>query len=49
LSAVTHTRLPRARLSRRVKWVLGALRLYVLIAIPIVIYAFFHALNAPSP
>jgi hypothetical protein len=37
--------LPRARLSRTTMALLIALRLYVLLAIPLVAYAFIHALR----
>jgi hypothetical protein len=38
--------LPRAKVTRGVKLMLLALRIYVLIAVPVVIYAFVHALLA---
>ena len=40
--------LPRRKLDRGTVGLLIALRVYVLVAIPIVCYAFFHALLAPS-
>ena len=36
----------RMKLSRGATFMLMALRIYVLIAVPLVIYAFVHALNA---
>jgi hypothetical protein len=41
--------LPRRKLDRRTVALLIALRVYVLIAIPVVCYAFIHAVLAPSP
>jgi hypothetical protein len=38
--------LPRAKVTRGVMLMLLALRIYVLIAVPVVIYAFVHALLA---
>jgi len=38
--------LPRAKVTRGVTLMLLALRIYVLIAVPVVIYAFAHALLA---
>jgi len=38
--------LGRMKLGRGAKFMLTALRVYVLIAVPLVIYAFVHALNA---
>jgi 4-hydroxybenzoate polyprenyltransferase len=40
--------LPRAKVTRGVTLMLLALRIYVLIAVPVVIYAFAHALLAGS-
>ena len=39
---------PRRKLGRGVVALLVALRIYVIIAIPIVAYAFIHALLAPQ-
>jgi len=39
--------LPRRRLGRFAVTLLVALRIYVILAIPIVAYAFIHALHAP--
>ncbi|MGH7038712.1 MAG: hypothetical protein ACREE4_07150 [Stellaceae bacterium] len=47
LTAVSQRPLPRRSLGRGALGLLIALRLYVLIAIPIVGYAFVHALLAP--
>ncbi len=44
-SSVAEQPLPRRRLGRGVTWLLVGLRLYVLVAIPIVVYAFVHALT----
>ena len=44
LSAARAALLPRRRLSREVTVLLILLRLYVLAAIPVVAYAFIHAL-----
>jgi hypothetical protein len=38
--------LAHRRLSRAETWMLATLRIYVLIAVPLVIYAFIHALVA---
>jgi hypothetical protein len=43
---MTKPPLPRAKLSRTTLTLLIALRLYVLLAIPLVGYAFVHALGA---
>ncbi|HUZ63948.1 MAG TPA: hypothetical protein VMU82_09595 [Acetobacteraceae bacterium] len=45
LSGKQH-RLPRRKLGRGVVLLLSLLRVYVLIAVPLVIYAFIHALLA---
>ena len=44
LSAATNRPLPRAKLSRGVTLLLLALRVYVSIAVPVVIWAFVRAL-----
>ena len=49
LVAATVKPLGRAKLSRGALWMLALLRLYVLIAVPLVIYAFFHALGSGKP
>lgn len=46
--AVTQQKLPRRNLGRGALTLLILLRVYVLIAIPIVGYAFVHALLAPQ-
>lgn len=46
LSAVTRVPLPRRKLGRGVFILLVLLRIYVLLALPIVAYAFIHALSA---
>jgi hypothetical protein len=46
LTANTQTKLPRRKLGRGELSLLIALRIYVLVAIPIVGYAFVHALRA---
>jgi len=46
LVSVTRMPLPRKRLGRGVKVLLAIMRIYVLVAIPIVAYAFVHALRA---
>jgi hypothetical protein len=46
--AATKRPYPRRVLSRGVLALLLALRVYVLIAIPIVAYAFIHALSTPQ-
>jgi hypothetical protein len=46
LAAATRTPLPRKRLGRGVTVLLAIMRIYVLVAIPIVAYAFVHALRA---
>ncbi len=45
-SAATQEPLPRAELGRGVLALLILLRVYVLLAIPLVVYAFVHALAA---
>ena len=47
LTAATQHRLPRRSLGRGTLTLLVLLRVYVVIAIPIVLYAFVHALLAP--
>ena len=44
-----HPRLPRKKLGRGTRALLVLLRVYVLIAIPIVAYAFIRALPPPHP
>ncbi|MDE2334695.1 MAG: hypothetical protein KGK10_09170 [Rhodospirillales bacterium] len=44
-SSVAERPLPRRKLGRGITWLLVGLRLYVLVAIPIVVYAFVHALT----
>ena len=46
--SATSQPLPRRQFTRGVLTLLIALRVYVLIAIPIVIYAFVHALLTPQ-
>ncbi len=48
LVAATMRPLPRRKLSRGVLAMLVVLRVFILIAIPIVIYAFVHALLVPQ-
>jgi len=48
LTAATQRPYPRRKLGRGVVALLVALRVYVVIAIPIVVYAFIHALLAPQ-
>ena len=48
LVAATMRPLPRRKLSRGVLALLIVLRVFILIAIPIVVYAFVHALLAPQ-
>jgi hypothetical protein len=48
LVAATMRPLPRRKLSRGVLAMLIVLRVFILIAIPIVIYAFVHSLLAPQ-
>jgi hypothetical protein len=48
LVAATTRPLPRRKLTQGVLALLVALRVFVVIAIPIVIYAFVHALLAPQ-
>ena len=43
-SSVAETKLPRRHLGPGITWLLIGLRIYVLVAIPIVVYAFVHAL-----
>jgi hypothetical protein len=45
LSHVKQTVLPRRKLSKRIFFLLILLRLYVFLAIPLVAYAFIHALT----
>jgi len=47
LVAATTRPYPRRKLTRRVLALLIALRVFIVIAIPIVIYAFVHALLTP--
>jgi hypothetical protein len=49
LASTRSRKLPRRRLGRGVLALLVLLRVYVVIAIPIVGYAFFHAMHAPPP
>jgi hypothetical protein len=48
LTAATEIPLPRRQLSRATTIVLIALRVYIFIAVPIVGYAFVHALLTPQ-
>jgi hypothetical protein len=48
LTAATEIPLPRRRLGRATTILLIALRVYIFIAVPIVGYAFVHALMAPQ-
>jgi len=48
LTAATHVSLPRRALGRGTLILLIALRVYVFIAVPIVGYAFVHALLTPQ-
>jgi hypothetical protein len=48
LAAVVEQPLPRRKLSPRVLTLLWVLRIYVFIAIPIVGYAFIHALHSSN-
>jgi len=48
LAAATLRPYPRCRLGRGAMGLLIGLRVYVAIAIPIVVYAFVHALRAPQ-
>jgi hypothetical protein len=48
LVAATMRPLPRRKLGRGVLAMLIVLRVFILIAIPIVLYAFIHALGAPQ-
>ncbi|HQT63194.1 MAG: hypothetical protein B7Z75_12035 [Acidocella sp. 20-57-95] len=45
MSHAKHTPLPRRHLSKTVQALLIALRVYVLLALPVVAYAFIHALR----
>ena len=45
LTAATDIPLPRRRLARGTTILLIALRVYILVAVPIVCYAFVHALT----
>ncbi len=44
-SSVAERPLPRRKLGRGITWLLIGLRVYVLLAVPIVVYAFLHALR----
>ncbi len=46
LSKATRRPLPRRKLGRGASWLLMAMRVYVLIAVPVVVYAFVKALIA---
>jgi hypothetical protein len=46
--AATKRPLPRRKLTKGVLALLVALRVFILIAVPIVIYAFVHALLTPQ-
>ena len=48
LTAATDVPLPRRKLARGTVILLIALRVYIFIAVPIVGYAFVHALLAPQ-
>jgi hypothetical protein len=48
LVAVTMRPYPRRKLTRGVLALLIALRIFIVIAVPIVIYAFVHALLTPQ-
>ena len=48
-SEAANDKLPRRKLGRGTLALLLALRLYVIVAVPIVGYAFVHALLAPHP
>ncbi len=48
LSTARQTILPRRPLSRGVKLMMILLRLYVLAAVPVVVYAFVQALMTPA-
>ena len=48
LTTATAVPLPRRRLGRATTALLIALRVYIFIAVPIVAYAFVHALTAPQ-
>ncbi len=46
LASAKQTKLPRRKLGPGIMALLILLRLYVLLAIPVVVYAFIHALGA---
>ncbi len=48
ISHAKHTPLPRRRLGTATKALLIFLRIYVLLALPVVAYAFIHALRQAS-
>ena len=48
LTAATNVPLPRRKLGRATVIMLIALRVYIFIAVPIVGYAFLHALMTPQ-
>jgi len=48
VTAATAVPLPRRKLSRGATVMLIALRVYIFVAVPIVGYAFVHALMAPQ-
>ena len=48
LTVATEVPLPRRALGRGAFLLMIALRVYIVIAIPIVIYAFFHAIVTPQ-
>ena len=48
-TAATQCKLPRRKLGRGTLVLLVLLRIYVILAIPVVAYAFIHALLAPPP
>ena len=48
LTAVTKVPLPRRQLGRATTALLIALRIYIFMAVPIVGYAFVHALTTPQ-
>lgn len=49
LTNATQTKLPRRALGRGAVALLVLLRVYVVIAVPIVVYAFVHALGVQAP
>ncbi len=49
LAAAARAPLPRKKLGRGIVVLLTIMRVYVLVAIPIVAYAFVHALRAGTP